>query len=171
MDPYIGELKLVPYTFAPLGWAFCQGQLMQISQNTPLYALLGTTYGGDGVTTFALPDFRGRVALSAGPSTVGSNYALGEAGGVPSVTLITAQLPTHTHNVAVLSTAGNQQTPIGMHLSVGTHVGNVYGPPKLGTGPGPNLSDTGGNGPHENRQPFLALNYIIALEGIFPPRS
>lgn len=171
MDPYLGEIKLVPYTFAPVGWAFCQGQLMSISQNSALFALLGTTYGGDGQSTFALPDFRGRVALSEGQSTTGSNYALGEVAGVPSVTLTVGQLPTHNHKVAVLSTAGNQVSPVGQHMSVGTHVGNVYGPPKLGTGPGPTLSNTGGNGPHDNIQPYLALNYIIALEGIFPPRQ
>ncbi len=171
MNPYLGEIKLVPYNFAPRGWAFCQGQLMSISQNNALFALLGTTYGGDGVSTFALPDFRGRVGFSQGQSTAGSNYTQGQVGGQSSVTLTTNQIPSHNHLVNVDSNLADQQIPVGQFLAQENQLGSVYGPPKLGTGPGPSLGMTGGSGPHENRQPFLGLNYVIALEGIFPSRN
>ncbi|HVT12554.1 MAG TPA: tail fiber protein [Fimbriimonadaceae bacterium] len=168
MNPYLGEIKLVPYTFAPEGWAFCQGQLMSISQNNALFALLGTIYGGDGVSTFALPDYRGRVALSQGNSSAGSTYTQGEIAGLATVTLTTGQIPSHNHLVSVDSNLANQQIPVGQFMAKESQLGNVYGPPKLGTGAGPNLSQTGGSGAHENRQPYLCLNYIIALQGIFP---
>lgn len=172
MDPFIGEIKLVPYNFAPQGWAFCNGQLMAISQNTALFSLLGTTYGGDGQTTFGLPNLQGKVAVTQGQATSGSNYTLGETAGVPTVTLTTQQMPTHTHQIAVSNVAGTQISPVGHVLAVAPGaVGNVYDPVGKGTIAGNPLNPAGGSQPHDNHQPYLVLNYIIALEGVFPARN
>ncbi|HWA83496.1 MAG TPA: tail fiber protein [Fimbriimonadaceae bacterium] len=168
-DPYIGEVKLVPYNFAPRGWAFCAGQILPISQNTALFSLIGTYYGGDGRSTFALPDLRGRVAVHSGQGPGLSPYTIGQAGGVEGVSLNTPQLPPHGHPVAVSSSLGNHADPAGEHLATSPMgLGFVYG-----VSPNAAMADpttvTGGSQPHENRQPNLALNYIIALEGVFPP--
>lgn len=169
-EPYLGEVKLVPYNFAPLGWAFCAGQLMPISQNQALFALLGTNYGGDGQTTFALPDLRGRAAIHVGQGLGLSTYSQGQHGGVESVTLTSGQLPSHRHPVAVSASLGNHSDPTGEHLATSPlGLGFVYtGSPNAIMGA--DTSATGGGQPHENRQPYLVLSYIIALEGIFPPR-
>lgn len=169
-QPFVGEVKLVPYNFAPVGWAFCAGQLLPIDQNAVLFTLIGTTYGGDGQVTFALPDLRGRAAVHLGQGPGLSNYVQGQTGGVENVTLTAGQLPAHSHGVAVSSNLGNHSDPTGEHLaSSPMGIGFAYGgSPNTTMAQGTTVS--GNSLPHENRQPYLVLNYIIALEGVFPPR-
>lgn len=170
-DVFLGSLMLVPYNYAPRGFALCQGQLMAISQNTALFSLLGTFYGGDGRSTFGLPDLRGRVPVSTGQGPGLSLYDLGQTGGEESVTLNSSQMPAHTHSlnagtvppVTASSAAGNvlgQGTKI---YSTGT-AANA----QLSAGA---LAASGGSQPHENRMPTLTMNWIIATQGIFPQRS
>jgi microcystin-dependent protein len=146
-DPFLGQLALVPYNFAPKGWAFCNGQLLPINQNQALFALLGTSYGGNGQTTFALPDLRGRVPISAGQGPELESYALGQMGGSERVALTTGEVPALTHAPDLHS----GKTQVGKGKTSGCKVAN-----------------TGSGQAHENRQPYLALNWIIALEGEFP---
>ncbi len=168
-EPFLGELRLFPYTFAPRGWAFCQGQLLPIAQNTALFSLLGTTYGGNGQTTFALPDLRGRAPISAGQGSGLSPYTLGEVGGTETVTLINNQMPQHSHGVAAASvpTTKNPNNALPSFTAAGSSYGTAadlsMSPSMLGT--------AGGSQPHQNMQPFLVLNWCIALEGIFPSRN
>ena len=173
-DPWIGEIALVPYNFPPRGWAFCDGQLLSIAQNTALFSLLGTNFGGNGQTTFALPDLRGRVPIHVGggqgPGL--SPYVLGQVGGVESVTLLQSQMPAHGHPMNVSAANGVSDTPANNILAK-----NASGVPEYGAAPGnaslaPGaIGQMGGNQPHTNVQPYLGLNYIIALEGIFPSRN
>jgi len=195
MDVYLATILLWPVNFAPNGWAFCAGQLLSIAQNTALFALLGTTYGGDGISNFALPDFRGRIPVGAGANPVGSTYQLGEKGGVESVTLIVSQMPSHTHtanlSVTLTMSASNAQATDSVPTSTINTLAAPYDvsnlnpiagynksapntPLNIGSGNGTvtgQLGLTGGSLPHENRQPYSVVNYIIALVGIFPPRS
>lgn len=172
-DPFIGQIILFAGNYAPRGWAFCNGDLLSIAEYTPLFAILGTTYGGDGQTTFAVPDLRGRapVHVGSGPGPGLSPYALGQVGGLETVTLSTKELPGHSHpvKIAVRNEGATQSRPGGNILGAG----NNYDAPasadaSLG---GVTAGAEGGNLAHENRQPYLACNYIIALEGIFPPHS
>lgn len=165
-QPYVGALMLVPYTFAPAGWAFCQGQLVPISEFETLFNLLGTTYGGDGQNTFALPDLRGRV-----PMHQGSGNAMGESGGAETVTLTTSTLPAHSHSAMATNTAQNAQTPANNVLAQGTtQMYSSAGTPSVPMN-GASLQAVGGSQPHENRQPYLTLNWIIALFGIYPSQN
>ena len=167
-DPFIGEIRLFPYNFAPRGWAFCNGQVLSIAQNTALFSLLGTTYGGNGQTTFALPDLRGRVPVSSGQGPGLSNYSLGQVGGTESVTLNTNQMPAHNHQVNVNAGGATTSRANGNFPSTG----GSYNSATDGSTFNPNaVSNTGGNQPHENVQPYLTLNFCIALEGIFPSRN
>jgi microcystin-dependent protein len=167
-EPFIGELRLFPYNFAPRGWAFCNGQLIAISQNTALFSLLGTTYGGNGQTTFALPDLRGRVPVSAGQGPGLSSYSLGQTGGTETVTLLQTQMPAHNHQVAVSNGGATASRPAGNYLAAG----GSYTTPSDGNTLAPTaVTPSGGNQPHENTQPYLTLNWCIALEGIFPSRN
>ncbi|MFO0756522.1 MAG: tail fiber protein [Byssovorax sp.] len=161
-QPFIGEVRAVSWNLVPRGWAFCNGQLLSIAQNQALFAILGTTYGGDGITTFALPNLKGRVPVGAG-----QNVALGESAGVEQVTLITPQIPAHTHGL-MASTAAGSEDP----LDKGPAGAKAYGP-AAGLAPmAPStLSATGGSQPHDNMAPSLTISYIIALQGIFPSRS
>ncbi len=172
MEPYLGYITLVGFNFAPQGWAFCDGSFLAISENDALFALLGTTYGGDGINTFALPDLRGRVPIHQGQGGGLSPYVLGQRAGTESVTLNLNQVPTHSHS-PLAAAAGTTASPGGaiwanssngdkIYLSTGTPASSMAGQP-FGGG--------GGGQAHENRQPLLALNYIIALEGIFPSQS
>jgi len=172
MDPFIGEIKLVPYNFAPRGWAFCQGQLLSIAQNTALFSLLGTMYGGNGQTTFALPDLQGRCIVGTGQGAGLSPYVQGQAAGTESVTLLSTEIPAHNHGVLVSGVNATLTPAIGNHAAIATGtLGNVYGTTPVGTMPAQTITATGGNQPHPNRQPYLGLNYVIALEGIFPARN
>jgi microcystin-dependent protein len=168
-DPYIGELRLFPYNFAPRGWAFCQGQLLSIAQNTALFSLLGTTYGGNGQTTFGLPDLRGRVPISSGQGPGLSPYALGQTGGVESVTLTTPQLPAHNHSVNASSSA-TSKNPSGAEPAF-TGGGSSYGTANDLTMSPSMIGNTGGSQPHPNIQPYLTLNWCISLVGIYPSRN
>lgn len=170
-DPFIGEIRLVPYNFAPRGWAFCEGQLLPIAQNQALFSLLGTTYGGDGRTTFALPDLRGRVAISEGQGPGLSPRILGERGGEQAHTLTFAELPSHSHEAGAHAGNGSAAAPNGL-----LPARNPAGTPAYGHGQDTVLGagavlPAGGNQPHNNMQPYLTLHYIIALQGIFPSRN
>lgn len=168
-EAFIGEIKLVPYNFAPLGWAFCYGQLMAISENDALFALIGTTYGGDGQSTFALPDLRGRTPIHQS----GQN-PLGQAFGVESVTLISQEMPSHGHMLHVAATAGTQSDPTNAFLGAGGS--RTLGKPYTTTLDGTTMNSasvsfTGMNMAHDNMQPFLTMHYIICLQGIFPSQN
>ena len=168
--PFVGEIRLVGFNFNPVGWVFmCNGSLLAISQYEVLYTLIGTTYGGNGVTSFALPDLRGRAPIHFGNGVGLSPYVIGQQGGVTGVTISTQQLPSHSHAIAASSSPGSAMTPTGNYFgptseSVFTPTGNPVAMSTI-------VGNAGGNQPHENRQPFLAMTYVIAWEGIFPSRS
>ena len=173
MDPYIGEVRLFAGNFAPADWAFCDGTKLAIAQYDTLYQLIGTTYGGDGQTNFALPDLRSRVPLHVGPGVT-----QGQAGGVETVTLNTGQIAAHTHPLRGISSS-NARSPAGAYPAAVTKTTGGLVPTLYGTGGGKPTTlspqsiglSAGGNQPHGNVQPYLALNFIISLFGIFPPRS
>jgi microcystin-dependent protein len=172
--PFVAEIRFWAGSFAPTGWALCLGQLLPISQNTALFSLLGTYYGGDGKSTFALPNLGDSVPLGQGHSSTGSNYFLGQQSGVPYVTLITTEMPVHTHNWGGSFQIGD--LPVGDPNSVLTHTqpGNAYqtvSNANLTTMAPQTISIAGGSLPHNNMMPYIVLTAIIALQGIFPPRS
>lgn len=166
-DPLLGSIILFAGNFAPRGYALCQGQILPISQNTALFSILGTTYGGNGQTTFALPDLRGRAPVGPGQGPGLSDYQLGEQSGVESVTLTVNQLPGHNHP---LRASSGEQTTDRPTSGGGLARGGAY----ISSGDTSDVSIApiaGGSQPHENRSPYLAVNYIIALQGIFPSRN
>lgn len=167
-DPFLGEIRLFPYNFAPRGWAFCQGQILAISQNTALFSLLGTTYGGNGTTTFALPDLRGRVAISSGQGPGLSPRTLGETGGTETTTLTQAQMPQHGHTVNATMVAAGDNKPAGNYPAVGGAYVNTAPNTQMGS---QMIGATGSSQPFNNVPPFLTLNYCIALQGVFPSRN
>lgn len=179
-QPYLGQIEAFPYNFAPNGWAFCAGQILPIAQYQALFALLGTTFGGNGINTFALPDLRGRIANGFGQGPGLANYNLGQAGGEEGHTLALTEMPVGSHNHTV--TAVNNGTTDGTNVPSGSvtlgsgyaseassPVVNIYSSaaPTIAMG---SLAPAGGQ-PHENRMPFLGINYCIALQGIFPSRN
>ena len=170
-DPFVAEIRVLPYNFAPTGWASCDGQLIPISQNTALFSLLGTTFGGNGQTNFALPDLRGSFAMGAGQGPGLSLRDLGQVAGQAQMALLASEMPSHGHTLMAGSTpgstspAGNAMAPTASGTSVYRAPGAAA--PMAGTA----ISPAGGSQPHENRQPYLALTFCIALQGIFPPRS
>jgi microcystin-dependent protein len=167
-EPFLGQISLFPYNFAPRGWALCNGQILSIAQNTALFSLLGTTYGGNGQTTFALPDLRGRVPISSGQGPGLTNYTLGEVGGNETVSLNVNQNAAHSHLASVTNGASAGGRPAGTVPSAG----GAYAAAGDGSTFSPSfIANAGGNQPHENRQPYLVLNYCIAVEGIFPSRN
>jgi microcystin-dependent protein len=173
MDPFLGEIRLFGGNFAPRGWMLCQGQVLSIAQNTALFSLLGTTYGGNGQTTFALPDLRGRVPVHAGQGPGLPEVDLGEVSGVEQVSLIVSQMPAHAHTLPASSLASITGVPTG-NVVADTTVAAL--PIYAGGGPSAPMDSTamdpaGGSQPHENRMPFMAMNFIIAVEGIFPSRN
>ena len=166
-QPFVGEIRTVAFNFAPVGWADCNGQLMSISENETLFNLIGTTYGGDGQTTFALPDLQGRVALGAGNS-----FIVGELGGAESVTLSVNQIPTHSHSMAAVAGPGTSTSPVnGAYATIpnGARSDRLYGTASGQVASPSMLSSAGGSQPHENMAPFLTVRYIISLFGVFPP--
>ena len=166
-DPFVAEIRIFTGTFAPKGWAMCNGQIMPIEQNTALFSLVGTTYGGDGKVTFALPDLRQRAPLHPGQGNGLSQRTLGESGGAATVALTVAEIPAHNHHpgpIPVHDLAGTSGTP-GAGKNLAKAPTNIYGP---ATNLVPMGDTIGGNVPHDNRQPYLALNFIIALNGVFP---
>jgi microcystin-dependent protein len=180
MTPFIGQIIETPYNFAPAGWALCNGSLLAISQNDALFALIGTTYGGDGQTTFALPDLRGRMALHSGQGPGLPSYIQGQPGGTPSTTLSGNNIPPHNHPIQASSADGTQSNPSGAfpaNANVVPERGadpvgvDAYATSSNGTMATGVVGNSGGGQAFNNMPPFLAVNYIIALEGIFPSRS
>lgn len=168
-EPFLGEMRNFGFNFAPRGWAQCAGQLLQISQNTALFSLLGTMYGGDGRITFALPDLRGRMSVTTGQGPGLSNRSQGEVGGRESVTLTSAQIPSHTHTTHA-SASASSKSPDGT-LPAFTNSGSSYGTTSDLT-MSPAMTSGGGSGqPHDNMPPYLVTNWCIALEGVFPTRQ
>src|SRR5436189_4257733 len=168
-QPYVGEIRMFAGNFAPAGWMFCEGQLLPISENETLFNLIGTTYGGDGQSTFALPDCRGRLPIHNGTDNGGNTYQLGEKAGSESVTLTVQQIPAHNHPVTAASTNGGQSTPVN-NIFAAVQSGNQMYNDQDPTGAmhANAVGPTGGSQPHENRPPFLCLNFIISLFGEFP---
>jgi microcystin-dependent protein len=172
MNPFLAEIKIFAGNFAPRGWAFCEGQLLPISQNQALFSLLGTTYGGDGRTTFALPDLRGRTPIGPGNGPGLSSYREGQQGGQEHVTLTASEMPNHGHAVRAVNTVGNNADPTGRLLANTSGLDREYSNATANTSMSSSMiANAGGNQSHENRQPFLAIYYIIALQGVFPSRS
>jgi len=174
-EPFVAEIRIFGFNFAPKGWAFCNGQILPISQNTALFSLLGTTYGGDGQSNFALPNLQGYAPIMPGQGAGLSFYDLGQSGGEPNVTLLESEIPAHSHTVKANSGAGTQSSPANADwasakiLRQGT---NLY------TQSAPNttmstqaFTTAGGALPHNNMPPYLVLNFCIALQGVFPPRT
>jgi microcystin-dependent protein len=170
-EPFLAEVRIVGFNFAPRGWAFCDGQILPINQNQALYSLLGTTYGGDGRTSFALPDLRGRVPIHVGTSDGGTNHTLGQKGGEETHVVSANEMPTHTHNAQATSDSGNTPIPTGNVLANSAPSELYHGASNLiALTPG-TIANTGGGQVHNNMQPFLALNFCIALQGLFPSRN
>jgi microcystin-dependent protein len=176
-DQFVAEIRVFPFNFAPQGWAMCNGQIISISQNTALFSLLGTNYGGNGLSTFGLPNFQGTVPISQGQGPGLSPYFVGEQAGTASVTLLQGQMPAHSHGVQAEDPAiqaADQSAPASNFTLAQSTGGNAYRP-NASTQPvtmNPNMIPLqGGGGPHNNLQPYLTLNFCIALSGIFPPRS
>ncbi|HET6434167.1 MAG TPA: tail fiber protein [Xanthomonadaceae bacterium] len=175
MEPFLGEIRLLPYTFAPVGWLDCDGRVLSIAENDALFALLGTTYGGDGVTTFGLPDLRGRLPVHQGQGPGLSPYTAGQMAGTETVTLTTAQLPPHTHAAAVTSASASTGTPGGaVQLGATTgetmYTNDISGLPAIQAASAM-VGAAGGTQPHDNTMPTLAVRYCIAVEGIYPTQS
>lgn len=172
-DPFVAEIRIFPFNFAPKGWAWCDGQLLPLSQNTALFSLLGTTYGGDGKSNFALPDLQGRAPMHPGQGPGLSLHDLGESGGSETVTLLESEIPSHNHSM------GAQTTPLG-GVASGQNAtlsrpasGNLYtatNSPQVQMASS-TLAPAGGDQPHNNMQPYLTLYFCIALQGVYPPRT
>lgn len=175
MEPYIGEIRLLPYNFAPLNWHDCDGSLLAISDYDTLYNLIGTTYGGDGVTTFALPDLRGRLPIHQGTGNGLATYTIGQQAGTETVTLTPGQMPMHTHTVMATSSVATTGTP-GGNLELGAISGDsMYTGDISGLNPhaaaGSMIGSAGGNQPHENTMPTLAVRFCISLYGVYPSQA
>ncbi len=171
-DPFVAEIRIFPFNFAPRGWAFCDGQLLPLSQNTALFSLLGTTYGGNGQSNFALPDLQGRAPMHPGQGPGLSLHDLGETGGSETVTLLQSEIPAHTHAVNATNGPANLQAPAADRV-LGRATTNVYldTPGSLVTLASEALAPAGGDQPHNNMQPYLTMFFNIALQGVFPPRT
>lgn len=175
-DPFVAEIRIFPFNFAPQGWAFCNGTILPIAQNTALFSLLGTTYGGNGQTTFALPNLQGRGPMHPGAGPGLSSRFLGEAGGTEVVTLLQSEIPSHSHVLQASTAAADeegQKSPANALPGAQQATNPLYGalPGTAVTMADSSLSPIGASQPHNNMQPYLTLNFNIALQGIFPPRS
>jgi microcystin-dependent protein len=170
-EPFLGEIDAVAFNFAPQGWALCQGQIMSISQNQALFSLLGTTYGGNGVSTFALPDLRGRRIVGWGQSSTGTFYNLGQTGGEEAVTLTVGQTPPHSHSFVGSTGAGSLLSPAGNVWAAQSQTALYYSGPGSASMSPAAVGTAGGGQPHDNMPSYLTLNYIIALQGIYPARN
>jgi microcystin-dependent protein len=170
-DPFVAEIRIFPFNFAPKGWAFCNGQLMPISQNTALFSLLGTTYGGDGKSTFALPNIQGSAPMHPGQGPGLSLHDLGESSGSDTVTLLESEIPAHSHTLRAVPDIASGRDPANAVLAR-SRGGSIYAPAAALTAMNPlALAVSGGGLPHNNMQPYLTLSFCIALQGVFPPRS
>jgi microcystin-dependent protein len=172
-DPFVAEIRMFAGNFAPKGWATCDGQLLPISQNTALFSLLGTTYGGDGKSTFALPDLQGSVPLGQGQSTTGTDYFLGQQSGTDNVTLLQTEMPVHTHNVQAYSDDPADVTVPGPNVILGlAQALTPYRPTPSNTNMNfQEVTVAGSSLPHNNMMPYLCVIFIIAMQGVFPPRG
>ena len=174
MDPFVAEIRIFPFNFAPRGWAMCNGQLLPISQNTALFSLIGTFYGGDGKSTFALPNLQGSAPMHPGQGPGLSLHDLGETGGTPFVTLISSEMPAHNHSMNARPTGAIPPQPSPVGLAPARTNSRPYAPAGSQANGLMNLSATfpsGGDQPHNNMMPSLTLNFCIALQGVFPPRT
>lgn len=176
-NPFVAEIRIFPFNFAPKGWAFCDGQILSISQNTALFSLLGTTYGGNGQSNFALPNLQGSVPLHIGGSQPGlglSLYDLGQTGGSDTVTLLNSETPAHGHGgtqgTGITAQATDADRTVALNNWLAGPASNLYAA-STNTATAPSTTIAGGNQPHNNLQPYLTLNFCIALQGVFPPRS
>jgi microcystin-dependent protein len=173
-DPFVAEIRIFPFNFAPRGWAWCDGQLLPLSQNTALFSLLGTSYGGNGKSTFALPDLQGRAPMHPGQGPGLSLHDLGETGGSDTVTLLQSEMPNHPHTMRANTDFADLQVPSPARSIARSQNANAYkapaGQPVVQLNPGA-LAPAGGDQPHNNLQPYLTLYFNIALQGVFPPRT
>lgn len=170
-DPFVAEIRIFPFNFAPKGWAWCDGQLLPISQSTALFSLLGTTYGGDGKSNFALPDLQGRAPMQPGQGPGLSLHDLGETGGTTNVSLLESEIPAHRHAQMTANDIGGDRIPGPTEALARSTGGLLYGvgdPVSMYDG---SLTPAGGDQPHNNMQPFLTMYFSIALQGVFPPRG
>ena len=171
-DPFIAEIRIFSFNFPPRGWALCDGALLPIRQNTALFSLLGTTYGGDGRTTFQLPNLQGSVPMHPGQGTGLANYDLGQVGGQSTMTLLPQEMPVHSHALSASNEIGEDRKATNEAIARSTG-GPLYGPPPgttVAMSPAA-IAPVGGGQPHNNMMPYLALNFCIAMQGIYPPRS
>jgi microcystin-dependent protein len=171
MDPFVAEIRIFPFNFAPKGWAWCDGQLLPLSQNTALFSLLGTTYGGDGKSNFALPDLQGRAPMHPGQGPGLSLHDLGETGGSETVTLLESEIPAHSHALRANTTLGDTPTPAGTTLARYANAYQQNTTANLVAMSPLALAPAGGDQPHNNMQPYLTFYFCIALQGVFPPRT
>jgi len=176
MDPFVAEIRIFPFNFAPKGWAFCDGQLLPLSQNTALFSLVGTYYGGDGKSNFALPDLQGRAAMHQGQGSGLSPHYLGESSGVETVALLTSEIPVHTHTLEANPNQSDNLVPspttsIGASTGGKLFVTSTPAAPPLSPMAVQALAPAGGSLPHSNLQPYLTLSFCIALQGVYPPRG
>jgi microcystin-dependent protein len=173
MDPFVAEIRIFPFNFAPKGWAFCDGQILPLSQNTALFSLLGTTYGGDGKSNFALPNMQGNVPMHPGQGPGLSLHDLGETGGSDTVSLLESEIPSHSHALRCASDDADLKAPTSSRVFARSNPGFMYQSSTAGI---QSMSDNalapaGGDQPHNNLQPYLTLNFCIALQGVYPPRT
>ena len=174
-DPFVAEIRIFPFNFPPKGWAWCDGQILPISQNTALFSLLGTTYGGDGKSTFALPDLQGRTPMHIGSNQPGPGLSLrdlGETGGEESVSLLESEFPSHSHALQTSTSDANSNSPEAQLLASAIAVGMYAAPSSPAVQLNPQvLTPAGGDQPHNNLMPYLTVYFNIALQGVFPPRT
>src|SRR5437763_1002258 len=175
MDPFVAEIRIFPFNFAPKGWAFCDGQILPLSQNTALFSLLGTTYGGDGKSNFALPDMQGNAPMHPGQGPGLSLHDLGETGGSDTVTLLESEIPSHSHTMMCLPAPANRTAAVGNAIARVQGTSGPYvpasPPPALAAMSDSTIAPSGGDQPHNNLMPYLTLNFCIALQGVYPPRT
>ncbi len=173
MDPFVAEIRIFPFNFAPKGWAFCDGQILPLSQNTALFSLLGTTYGGNGESNFALPDMQGSTAMHPGQGPGLSLHDLGETGGSDTVTLLESEIPAHSHSVMSVpaNLPGNSNVPGGNAFAKSAQGSAYVASTNLATLSDQTIAPAGGDLPHNNLMPYLTMNFCIALQGVYPPRT
>ena len=174
MDPFVAEIRIFPFNFAPKGWAFCDGQILPLSQNTALFSLLGTTYGGDGKSNFALPNMQGNAPMHPGQGPGLSLHDLGETGGSETVSLLESEIPSHSHGLRAYNAPGDSTGPAPNHALAGTTGAHGYQSTtntNLVAMSDQTIAPAGGDQPHNNLQPYLTLNFCIALQGVYPPRT